>query len=383
MLSASSDTVVHLGIEDTADINASGRVAGNRLSIPGDPAHSVLLPVTWDAGVVADLGATGIAHAINDTGQVVGAAFAQCSECFDQPVLYDGGTTTVLPIPTPDNHGGTATDINNDGQIAGTFNTVFDNPEAVSWIDGVPTDLGPGLAFGINEAGQIVGEQDVAPNTQQATLWDHGTVVRLGDGSAHAINNGGVIVGSRQLAGGFVPMMWDHGTATELPLPPGFDFGQAFGINDAGQIVGTGTPSSGNATRALLWTLPSVPVTTQIMLDVRPGDRRHRVNLHSHGHLDVALLSSASFDATTVDVGSICFGDAGDPDQRDCSAQRARRRDVNHDGRTDVVVRFGIAATGIDAGDVEACATGVTSDGRLFAGCGPITTTPRRHRIGS
>jgi hypothetical protein len=31
---------------------------------------------------------------------------------------------------------------------------------------------------------------------------------------------------------------WSDGQAIRLPLPPGFDYSQALGINDAGQVVG-------------------------------------------------------------------------------------------------------------------------------------------------
>jgi len=157
-----------------------------------------------------------------------------------------------------------------------------------------------------------------------------------------------------------------------LPVPVGSVATIATDINDNGQIVGTERDSEGHQ-HALMWTLAPTSMITPI--DIKPGDPRNRVNPHSHASVAVALLSTGQFDAATVRFDSVCFGDADDAGQRDCTANgRPQRRDVNHDGLTDIVFRFDARASGIGAGDSQACVFGETMDGVKFSGCDTLTT---------
>jgi hypothetical protein len=92
--------------------------------------------------------------------------------------------------------------------------------------------------------------------------------------------------------------------------------------------------------------------------------------------IPVAILSTASFDATTVDPASVCFGGAEDASQRDCSEAHGRGHleDVNGDGRLDVLLYFETQQTGIDPGDTQACLSGKTFAGVDIEGCDAITT---------
>jgi hypothetical protein len=89
--------------------------------------------------------------------------------------------------------------------------------------------------------------------------------------------------------------------------------------------------------------------------------------------IPVAILSTASFDATTVDPASVCFGDAEDPSQRDCSGN-AHVEDVNGDGRPDLLFQFETQQTGIDPGDTQACLAGRTFAAVEIEGCDTIRT---------
>jgi hypothetical protein len=84
----------------------------------------------------------------------------------------------------------------------------------------------------------------------------------------------------------------------------------------------------------------------------------------------VAILSN-SFDATTIDPRSVCFGDAENPSQRDCTEAHGKGHleDVDGDGDLDLVLHFDTTATGIDRGDTQACLTGKTFDGTPIQGC--------------
>jgi probable HAF family extracellular repeat protein len=170
----------------------------------------------------------------------------------------------------------TASSINNRGDIAGGSTTSGPAP-FVGWVIGRKTAEtiapfgGPAaLAFGANDRGDVVGQADTAmleangmEYISQAFLSRHGVVTNLGtlpgfnNSQAYAINNGGTIVGWSYNQSPFGPfteptfrafaydrqgpgagVMRDLGTlggATSV----------AFGINDAGAIVGRSQNAAG------------------------------------------------------------------------------------------------------------------------------------------
>jgi hypothetical protein len=115
--------------------------------------------------------------------------------------------------------------------------------------------------------------------------------------------------------------------------------------------------------------------TVSVLVDIKPGSARNPINLRSHGVISVAILSTESFDATTVVATSVCFGDAEDSSQRDCSEAHGKGHveDVNGDGRLDLLLHFETQQTGIDRRDTTACLTGTTRDGLDVEGCDSIT----------
>lgn len=116
--------------------------------------------------------------------------------------------------------------------------------------------------------------------------------------------------------------------------------------------------------------------TLHVQIDIKPYSNVNIVNLNSHGALPVAILSSASFDVTQVDSTSICFGDAEDASQRGCAQAQhpSSLRDVNGDGRADLLLRFATQQTGIDPGDTQACLSGRMTDGPSMEGCDALQT---------
>ena len=117
--------------------------------------------------------------------------------------------------------------------------------------------------------------------------------------------------------------------------------------------------------------LPAAVLTVPV--DIKPGGATNPIDLRSQGVIPVAVLSTASFDATTVDPKSVCFGDADNPAHRDCTG-RAHVEDVNGDGRRDLLFVFQTQETGIDPGDTQACLTGKTFTGVSIEGCDTIRT---------
>jgi hypothetical protein len=110
--------------------------------------------------------------------------------------------------------------------------------------------------------------------------------------------------------------------------------------------------------------------TIDVDIDIKPGSSTNPIKLSSKGVTPVAILSN-SFDATTVNPATVCFGDAENPSQRDCTEAHGKGHieDVDGDGDLDLVLHFDTTATGIDLGDTQACLTGATFDGTPIQGC--------------
>jgi hypothetical protein len=111
-----------------------------------------------------------------------------------------------------------------------------------------------------------------------------------------------------------------------------------------------------------------------VPIDIKPGSTTNPVELSSAGRIPVAVLSTPSFDSTTLDPTSVCFGDAEVLPQRDCTSAHGSLEDVNGDGSLDLLVLFETAQTGIDPGDTQACLTGRTFSGLDVEGCDSIRT---------
>jgi hypothetical protein len=116
------------------------------------------------------------------------------------------------------------------------------------------------------------------------------------------------------------------------------------------------------------------PCPTAVDIDVKPGSDRIPVKLSSRGVIPVAILSTSSFDATTVDPGTVCFGDDEDPSQRDCTEAHGTGHieDLDRDGDLDLVLHYETGQTGIDLADTQACLAGRTFGGMRIRGCDAV-----------
>jgi hypothetical protein len=102
-----------------------------------------------------------------------------------------------------------------------------------------------------------------------------------------------------------------------------------------------------------------VPDAIPVDIDIRPNSSRNKINIGSHGKVQVAILSSETFDAVSrVDRSTLTFGRTGD----EMSLQRCRHRgkDVNRDHLPDLLCFFDTSLTGLMLGDTQAFLKGKT-----------------------
>ena len=116
-------------------------------------------------------------------------------------------------------------------------------------------------AFGINDLGHVVGNGALGTLTR-GFLWRSGRMIDLGAlngqvvSEAKALNNNGLIVGKSN----FYPVIWRYEIANlsstpviqQLPVPPGYFSAQPSAVNDFGDVVGhAGSPNID--AHAILW----------------------------------------------------------------------------------------------------------------------------------
>ena len=107
-----------------------------------------------------------------------------------------------------------------------------------------------------------------------------------------------------------------------------------------------------------------------VSIDIKPGSYPNSINPRSHGKIPVAILTTDSFDATTVDSTTILFGATG----AEAAPVRSALEDVDGDGDTDMILHFNTQETGIACGDTSASLTGETSSGQTIEGSDSIKT---------
>ena len=111
------------------------------------------------------------------------------------------------------------------------------------------------------------------------------------------------------------------------------------------------------------------PVTA-VDIDIKPGSDPNAVNPTNRGLVPVAILTTDTFDATSVSPITVRFGPAGASPKH----QLGHLKDVDSDGDLDLVLHFRTQEAGIQCGDTEASLTGETFDWQAIQGSDSIVT---------
>jgi len=118
------------------------------------------------------------------------------------------------------------------------------------------------------------------------------------------------------------------------------------------------------------------PVVVDI--DIKPGSYPNSINLKkTNGVIPVAILGSATFDVTTIDVTTLSFGPGGASpahDLIDPEVYADHLQDVNGDGLIDLVSHYVSSESSIMSGDISACLSGEYNGGLPFTGCDSVRT---------
>jgi hypothetical protein len=107
-----------------------------------------------------------------------------------------------------------------------------------------------------------------------------------------------------------------------------------------------------------------------VAIDIKPGDFPNVINPNSKGVIPVAILTTDSLDASSVNFATVTFGATG----VEAPALKATMADLNMDGRPDMVLHFRTDKAGIKCGDTLLKLMGLTQKGKPLSGTDSIRT---------
>jgi len=197
---------------------------------------------------------------------------------------------------------------------------------------------------------------------------------------------GGVVNGILYVAGGYSYEVNDLVTTVEaydpatnswttrVPIPTTRSYPGVGVVNGILYVVGGSTVrgSGPNGDGVLITNEAFTPEVTEITvaIDIKPGSFPNSINPRSRGKIPVAILTTDTFDAATVDPNTVLFGLTG----TEAVPVHSAFEDVDGDGDTDMILHFNTQGTGIQCGDTSASLTGVTLDGQMIQGSDAINT---------
>lgn len=323
-------------------VSADGVVSVGYLMCPAEGDVTIAGALAWDADGVRIL-SEGHSYAtdVSADGSVISGAAEHL------PVLWRGESPTALPLPDGFSSG-QVTAINSDASVA--VGSLYYG-QVVRWEDGavelLPLEHASGsfdsaLPTDVSADGDaVIGIGNSHPRSIAAFVWHAGSgAQRLDD--LLSIDLGVDLLGMEQLEVRFNSM-----------------------ADDGRKVVGVARPEPGGHPEFTFLANVSPPVG----IDIEPGSAPNTIDLARQRFITVRVYGSERLDVRDIDVSALAFGPAGAP-----VARELRTSDANRDGYPDREFRFETGATGIAAGDSEACLGG-RAIGLPFEVCGPVQAT--------
>jgi hypothetical protein len=244
-----------------------------------------------------------------------------------------------------------------------------------TYLGGNGVDQGSGIA--VNQAGQayVTGQTNTSGSGFPGITGNSIQTTNAGDYDAYVtkLNAAGTALLYSTYLGG-----------------SGTDNGTSIAVDQAGQAYVTGntnTPGSGfpgtagssiqstNAGGERDGFVAKIQFVTPVSIDIKPGSFPNSINLGSNGVVPVAILGSATFDASQVDPLTVTMADAK-VKLKGKGTPMASLQDVNGDGFLDMVVQVSTSTLALSAGATEAIVEGATVGGMSFSGKDSVTIVP-------
>lgn len=294
-----------------SDINDLGQVTGY-----ADASFGLQVAVLYTEGIMIDLGSLGgswgrAGFGINNIGQITGYAYIAGNSAYHAFLYTNQG---MLDLGTTGGANSQGFDINNLGQVTGWSNIAGSSAQRAFYYTGqAMLDLGTlggttSIGLAINDRGQVTGWSHTEGDSffsVRAFLYDSGVMKDLGSlygGSSQSsdINGLGQVVGASDgraflyYDGTMLDLNVEYATLLSNGSTPGFTrLTSANGINDVGQITGTGQYFDGTSLRNRAFLLDTRPTRTEPPTADAGPDRAIRAGE------TVTLDGGASFDDNT------------------------------------------------------------------------------------
>jgi len=146
----------------------------------------------------------------------------------------------------------------------------------------------------------------------------------------------------------------------------GNESGPSGGVSDP--LTGTLAEGNGDSVSANIlfdpWLKAPYSECIPIEIDIKPGSDPNSINIKSKGRIPVAVLTTPSFDAASVDTETVRFGRTGS----EAPAVHSALEDIDADGDLYLILHFKREETGIQCGDNAAYLTGKTFSNESLEG---------------